>query len=271
MPDVGTPIKVPVAVVAAEAYNSVFGRLNLLLDLAWLPLLCVLAATLLPDYLKVYRGLPGLPTWPGEGMGLGAQDLLQAFVGLFAFNAFAVRWHQSLLFSSERQSPVGIFKGAWIRFILYSLVLYAISAALVGTMLIGSDTKTPLYFAPIAAVVIGLLWFASLRCSLLFPAAAYGRPMGVKEGWLALRGNTWRVFACCVIACIPVIMIFAVAVSGVFVGFHLDRLDGQTVPVGFFLLRGVIDTCLSFIVVALSASVLSSFYRRILLRGLGVF
>jgi hypothetical protein len=271
MPEAGTSIKVPVAVVAAEAYRSVFGRLNLLLDLAWLPLLCVLAVTILPDYLKIYRGLPGLPTWRGDGLGLGAGDLLQAFVGLFAFNAFAVRWHQSMLFSSERQSPQGIFRGAWIRFILYSLLLYLISAGLVGTMLVASSKDTPLYVAPVAGVVVLLLWFTSLRCSLLFPAAAYGRPMSFKESWQALGGNTWRIFACGLVACIPVIMIFAVALSGVFVGFHLDRLTDEPMPLGFFLLRSVVDTCLSFLVVALGASVLSSFYRRIVLRGLGVF
>ena len=65
-------------------------------------------------------------------------------------------------------------------------------------------------------------------------------------------------------------LLVIVLLSGVSTELHLDQ-TGAIVPLGFFILRGVIETCMNFLIVALGASVLSTFYRRILLRGLGTF
>ncbi len=49
------------------------------------------------------------------------------------------------------------------------------------------------------------VWLGMVRLSLLFPAAAYGRKLGLGAAWRAMRGNTWRVVACGLLAGVPLI------------------------------------------------------------------
>ena len=192
---IGAPIKVPVTEVMAEAYRAVFGRLNLWLDLAWLPLLIVLAATIVPGYLRVYQKLPGLPAWSGDGFGLSLENLAEALVALLCLSAFAVRWYQSLLFREPQQAPQGVFVGAWLRFLAYMLLLYLVAATLLTGMLLANVDGVPSYIAPVAGVAAFGAWLGTVRCSLLFPAAAAGMPLSIATAWRALGGNTWRLFA----------------------------------------------------------------------------
>jgi hypothetical protein len=270
MADVGTRVIVPVAVVAVEAYRAVFGRIAMLFDVAWLPLLVMLAASLLPGYLTTYLGWFTLPSWQGDAVGLGAGDLVEAVAGLFCLNAFAVRWHQRMLFSGEREPPKALFFAAWMRFLGYTFLLYIVSAVLMTALVVAGADGAPAYIAPIAGMAASLVWVGTMRCALLFPAAAYGKPLSLAAAWRIARGNTWRLFGCGIVACLPVIMALVLILSGIFAGLHLDQAPDK-LPLGFFILRGLIGTCANFIVVALGASVLSGFYRRIVLRGLGLF
>jgi len=267
MVDAQTRVTVPIAEVAAEAYRAVFGRLGFLLDLAWLPLLIMLAAALLPGYLRFYLGWNAFPHWNGDAVGFNVEDLIQALAGLLCLNAFAVRWHQAMLFAGERSAPSGLFVGAWLRFLLYTLLLYLVSAGLVAALLLADAANAPAYLAPLAILLSLLLWIGTVRCSLLFPAAAFGRPLGVVPAWRAMRGNAWRLLGCGFIACTPMLLALVLILSGVFAGLHLDQLSGPP-PIGFFILRGVVETSANILIVALGASVLSAFYRRIMLRAL---
>lgn len=266
MAKAGTRAKVPVAEVMAEAYRTVFGRLSLLLDLAWLPLILVLAAAILPGYLRFYhgigRGIDALSGAPGNTLGFGVDDLIEALVGLFCLSAFAVRWYQSLLASSG-QAPSDRFLGAWLRFLIYMVVLYLVAAVLLIAMLVVDTAGLPDFVAPVAAVAIIAAWLAPLRCSLLFPAAALGQPMSVGAAWRMMAGNTWRLFATVMLASVPTVFIVAMVMSSIAAALGLDSGGDTPPPLGFFLLRGVIASCADFLVVALSASVLAGFYRRI--------
>jgi hypothetical protein len=262
MADAGTRVKVPVAEVMIEAYRGVFGRLSLLLDLAWLPLLILLAATILPGYLRLYQHVFAFPAWPGDEYGLTFENLIEALVGLLCLSAFAVRWYQSLLFNNRRPVPDGIFLGAWLRFLVYMLLLYLIAAALLTAMLLADVDGTPSYFAPVAGAAMFVAWLAPVRCSLLFPAAANGTPLSIAQAWQALGGNTWRLFATVMLVSVPAVFVVAMILSAFFAGFQLDFGDGPP-PIGFFLLRAVIGSCADFLVVALGASVAAGFYRRL--------
>jgi hypothetical protein len=263
MADAGTRIKVPVAEVMVEAYRSVFGRLNLLLDLAWLPLLILLAATILPGYLRLYQHLVAFPAWTGDEYGLTFENLIEALVGLLCLSAFAVRWYQSLLFSERRPAPEGVFRGAWLRFLAYMMLLYLVAAALLTAMLLIDVDGAPTYLAPAAGAAIFIAWLAPVRCSLLFPAAASGKPLSIAQAWQALGGNTWRLFATVMLVSVPAVFVVAMILSAFFAGFHLDSLGDDPLPIGFFLLRAVIGSCADFLVVALGASVAAGFYRRL--------
>lgn len=261
------PVLVPIAETAAAAYRAVFGRLGLLLDLAWLPLLVMLAATLGPGYLHLYLGWHALPAWRGDKYGLRTEDLVEALASLLCLNAFAVRWHQVMLFPEEHGAPAGIFTGAWLRFIGYTLLLYLVSAGvLAALLLVTAQQGGAAYIVPIAGVLITFVWVGMVRCSLLFPAAAFGTPFGFAAAWRAMRGNSWRLLGSGIITCAPPMMIVIVVLSGVSSALHLDE-QAAHVPFGFFILAGVVETCTNFIVVALGASVLSIFYRRIVMRG----
>ena len=263
--------RVPIAEVAAEAYRSVFGRLGLLLELAWLPLLILLAATLLPGYLHLYLGLHNqLLDWHSAPLGFGVEEAIEGIAGILCLNAFAVRWHQTILFGGERNTPAGLFPGALARFLLYTLVLYFVFAGLFVALLLADTDAAPAYLAPVAGTLVLLVWVGMVRCSLLFPAAAFGRPLGIGAAWRLMRGNSWRLLGCGFIACAPVTLTVLLLLSGVLSLFHIEQFD-ERVPLGFFILRGVIETCTNILVVALGAAVLSAFYRRITLRGLGSF
>jgi hypothetical protein len=266
MADAQTRVIVPVAEVAAEAYRAVFGQFGLLLDLAWLPLLVMLAAALLPGYLDFYLGWNAIPRWDSDAFGFNVEDLIQALAGLLCLNAFAVRWHQAMLFAGVRSAPSGTFLGAWIRFLLYALLFYLILAGLFAALLIGSAESAPAYLAPVAGLLATILCVGTVRCSLLFPAAAFGKPLGMARAWQAMRGNAWRLLGCGFIACTPMLMVLVLILSGIFTALHLDQLPGR-LPLGFFILRAVIETCTNLVIVALGATVLSTFYRRIMLRA----
>ncbi|HLI21689.1 MAG TPA: hypothetical protein VKV32_11255, partial [Stellaceae bacterium] len=262
MPNAGTRIKVPVADVMAEAYRSVFGQLSRLLDLAWLPLLLVIAATILPGYLRVYQRLPGLPAWSGDPFGLSFENLGEALIALLCLSAFAVRWYQSLLFRGSRQPPRGMFLGGWLRFLAYMLLLYFVAALLLTVMLLADSDGAPPWLAPVLGAGIFAAWLAPVRCSLVFPAAAIGKPLSLSGAWQALGGNTWRLFATVMLVSVPTVFIVAMILSAIFAGFHLDGSEDAP-PLGFFLLRGVIGSCADFLVVALGVAVVGSFYRRL--------
>src|ERR1700749_718908 len=230
----GARIKVPVAEVMVEAYRGVFGRLNLLLDVAWLPLLLLLAAAILPGYLHLYRGLAAWPSWRGDQFGLSIENAIEALTGLLCLTAFAVRWYQVSLFTGSRAAPTGIFVGAWLRFLLYTLLLYLIAALLLVAVLLADRDGVPDYIGIIAGAAMMAAWLAPVRCMLLFPAAAIGKPISIAAAWRGLGGNTWRLFATVMLVSIPVVFVTAMIVSAFFAGFHIDASGDKLPPLGFF-------------------------------------
>lgn len=259
----GTRIKVPVAEIMVEAYRGVFGQLSLLLEVAWLPLLLLLAASILPGYLHLYRGIAGFPAWRGDRFGLTAENLIEALTGLLCLTAFAVRWYQVSLFTGGRSAPAGIFLGAWLRFLLYTVLLYLIAAALLVVLLLTDRDGVPDVVGLVAGAAMMAAWLIPVRCMLLFPAAAIGKPLSIGAAWRGLGGNTWRLFVTVMLVSIPLVFITAMIVSAFFAGFHIDAAGDQLPPLGFFLLRGVLSTCGNVLVVALCAAVIAGFYRRL--------
>jgi hypothetical protein len=259
----GTRSKVPVAEIMVEAYRGVFGQLNLLLETAWLPLLLLLAAAILPGYLHLYSGLIALPTWRGDQFGLSIENSIEGLTGLLCLTAFAVRWYQVTLFTGARSAPTGIFLGAWLRFLLYTLLLYLIAGLLVVALLLSDQKGVPDYVGLVAGAAMMAVWLAPIRCMLLFPAAASGKPLSIAAAWRCLGGNTWRLFVTVLLVSIPVMFVTAMIVSAFFAGFNIDASGDQLPPLGFFLLRAVFSSCGNVLVVALSAAVIAGFYRRI--------
>jgi hypothetical protein len=248
--------------VMVEAFRGVFGQLSLLLDVAWFPLLVLLAADILPGYLHSYGHIPW-PVWRGDQLGLTLENVIEAVAGLLCLTAFAVRWYQVALFTAANPAPAGLFLGAWLRFVLYTLLLYLIAALLILAMLLADRDGVPDYVALLTGAAMMAAWLAPVRCMLLFPAAAAGKPLSIAAAWRSLGGNTWRLFVAVMLVTIPVVFVTAMVVSAFFAGFHIEAYGDKAPPLGFFLLRGVLSTCGNVLVVALCASAIAGFYRRL--------
>lgn len=263
MAQAGTAMKVPVTEATGDAYRLVFGRLSLLFDLAWQPLLILLAVTILPGYLELYRGVPGLPPWFGDTFGLGFENIIEAIVGLLCLSAFTIRWYQVLLLPGRQSPPRGIFAGAWLRFLGYIVLLYVVAALLLAAMLLANGETMPSYLAPIAGLGAIAVWLATVRCSLVFPAAAIGAPLSLLDAWRRMRGNSWRLLATMLLVSVPTVFLVATVFASILAALHIDSFGDDTPPLGFFLLRGVIGSCANFLVVALNGAALAGFYRRL--------
>lgn len=269
-------IKVPIAEVVIIAFRAVFGRLGLMLELAWLPLLVLLAAVLLPGLVTKYV-MPQAGHAAASHPALGPGDLAVDAISLLCLNAFAVRWHQLSLFADIRTVPRRLFLRAWARFVAYTLLISILVYLLVLALFaVAASTSRPPADDPGAVGLVALatalafaLGLAIARCSLVFPAAACGEPLGLVAAWRQMRGNTWRLIGATVMVIVPIVFTVGLVLNRILGAAGLDSPEGllSDPPLGFFLLAGVVDVVLRFIFVALGATILSEFYRRILRRG----
>jgi hypothetical protein len=264
------PVKIRIGEVAATAYRLVFGRLGLALELGWLPLLVMLAAELAPDAIELLRPLPADAAAPP----IRIADIIGIVAALLCLNAFAVRWYQALLqVAIAAAPPRRVFLVAWVRFILYTVIFSlpaagsAIAFALTGASPTAADDASRLLVAAIALPSL-VLALAVLRLSLVWPAAAQGFPMGWRAAWRAMRGNTWRLLAVMFVVYVPIFVTAAAALAIVLAAAHIEIEQAMAHPtLGVVLLQGVLDTLVRFIVIALGATVLVEFYRRLVLNA----
>ena len=267
-----SPVRIPVATVTVAAYRFVFTRLGLFLELAWLPLLLLLAVAIMPVWLPLLVA-------PGNDSAVLRllPDVAQLVAGGLCLTAFAVRWHQMALFPGpEAASKPSWFK-PWLRFLLYTLAFYLVNLAMMAVVVqfssgggdVSEGEQVLVLSAALAMVFPVLLGMA--RLSLLLPAAAYGQPLGLVNAWSLMHGNTWRLVACGLLAGLPLVLAVVVVLGAVFSALDLQLSDLQsgdaalTPPMGLFLLEGVIDTVVNFLIVALGASILVDVYRRLVL------
>jgi hypothetical protein len=262
-------IKVPIGEVAVIAYRAVFGHPGLILELGWLPLLVMLAAAIGPGMLTEYSA-------PHDGGQSGdwVFDILGAGISLLCINFFAVRWHQAMLLVEPRTVPRRLLIGAWLRFLLYTLIFNVVTIGLLEGFAVpgpgtGGEAEGQAPVALAAAALVVAISLAMTRCSLLFPAAARGRPVGWLEAWRTMRGNTWRLIGTTFLVVTPVILLVYVILNRLFAALHItDPAElAAHPPPGLLLLGGVLEVVLTFLFVALVASILSEFYRRIVLRS----
>lgn len=259
-------VRVPVVEIAVETYRLVFGRLDLVLELGWLPLLVLLAATILPDLLLA-RTAP-----PAAALGFTLPDTIEAVVAIFSLNAFAVRWHQVVLYGRAQAIPAGLFRRSYARFLLYTAALYLVSlllmaaiiAAVAGGIGAGMASNGAALGAVLAAGIASVLvWLVSARLALLFPAAALGTPLSPLAAWRLMRGNSWRLIGCGFLTCAPFVFAVATVLMGLLSAAHVGGATVAAPSLGFLLLRGITDTVTNFVIVALGATILCGFYRHI--------
>lgn len=177
-----------------RAYRTVFDHVQLAVEMALLPYLIVLAVELVS--LLVGQG----------GIGGRIVGALVHALGLLLFGAvFVVRWHRFVLLSETVGGE--LLPPGWREFVVAGIKIGAIVFA-GWIMLIGIALLPPFFITvPLTAAGGVALTLGALRVSLIFPAAAIGRPVPLRAAWDAIAGNFWRLFACAFACYFPFVVL----------------------------------------------------------------
>jgi hypothetical protein len=223
---------------SGRAYRAVFNNLQLVGEMALLPLLIVLAAELVALFL------------PGGGF---VGRLLEAMVELVAFlvfgTIFVVRWHRFILLGESVSS--GLFPPGWTPLFIAGVKLGALVFAGWVVLVFVAILPPHLLTIPLTAAGGIALTLFSMRVSLIFPAAAIDRPVGLATAWGWVAGNFWRLFVCLIVCYLPFVIaqFFINAVATMF-------------PALFWIVFEALRLVVSFAGIAVVAALLSHLYRE---------
>lgn len=128
----------------------------------------------------------------------------------------AVGWHRFVLLDEPTQLPVPPFRGdrmlayfgRLLQTMLIALVLVVavmIPGALVANAVQGSANSIIVILPPLVAFVA--MFVFGYRLAPMFPAAAVGRPVSMREAWAATRGATGTLFLLAIVSVIGSILI----------------------------------------------------------------
>jgi hypothetical protein len=221
-----------------RAYRAVFDQLRLVAEMALLPYFIVLATVLVALLM------------PGGMFGGVLAGLIHA-IGFLLFGAvFIVRWHRFVLLGETVSD--GLIPSGWREFVVAGVKLGAIVFA--GWLVLVLVAALPPHVLTIPLSGIGgvALTLLALRVSLIFPAAAIGRPVGLQTAWGWIEGNFWRLFACSFASYFPFVIV-QILISG------LSRMFPSLLGMVFEALR----LAVAFIGAAVIAALLSHLYRDI--------
>jgi hypothetical protein len=128
----------------------------------------------------------------------------------------AVGWHRFVLLDEPIRSPAPPFRGdrmlayfgrllqtMLIAFVLVVAVM--IPSALLANAAAGTATTIIAALPPLIAFVA--MFVFGYRLAPMFPAAAVGRPVGMREAWASTRGATGTLFLLAIISVIGSILI----------------------------------------------------------------
>jgi hypothetical protein len=223
----------------SRAYRAVIDNAQLVGEMALLPYLIVLGFQLVA--LLVASG----------GMFTRALAGLMEAVGVLLFGTvFIVRWHRFIL--RGEAVGAGLIPPGWTPFLFAGVKLGI--AVFAGWLILIIVAALPPHFLTAPLVMIGglALSLAALRVSLIFPAAAIERPIGLQTAWDWLAGNFWRLFVCALACTVPFAIVEMVIawVGGIF-------------PSLTWIVFAAAQLAVSFINAAVMAALLSHIYRDI--------
>ena len=271
----GTARKVPVWRTAVASYRFVFANLGRFLALGWLLMLAAAAPQI---FATLVMGEPS--GWSAESFqespAHALANVLISGVYYAMHVVFAVRWHRFYLLDERRSVFSEILAARNWRFLGYVLLLALVpylpmlimlivgwGAALSGVRLPPEGMVAELSAAIFIFAWLGtfILYFVFVRFSLVLPAAAVDRPIGLSESWRRLGGNTWRYIGAIILVLIPAIIVGLIVVA-LFVPFLIAGLPGggQGPFVTFIVVWNIL---FGFFATAVGITVLSIFYRHI--------
>ncbi len=241
------PIKVPVLDSVGRAYIEVFGQSERFLRLAAVPLVLGL--------------ILGVPESLGPRFDLIPHQLSLALATIgstLLSMAFSVRWYRFILL--KEPSPT-LFGPGFLRYLGLVLLLFLPPTLVAGTEVALISGPSPDNVSALLASIgaLGLLLVA-VRFSLAPAAAACGFPMSLREAWGSLKGNFWRLFGAMMLCGIPAILVYGLVIRLTMRGMGTG---GQT-NIGMLLVAQAAQGIVGYLLLALSASLVAVFYRRIM-------
>ena len=219
------------------AYRAVFDRLQLVGEMALLPFLIMLAIEIAAHFLLSQ----------GSMMGAGIMGIVLGIAQLVFALVFIVRWYRFLVLGETVGGgliPPGWAASLVVMVKLILLMLAAIVPIALITMFI------PVIGAPLSVVGAIAIGLASIRVSLIFPAAAIDQSITFRIAWDWLEGNYWRLVA----------TEFACYLPFVVAGYVL-RMIGRTLPSLFSIIFDALQLAVSFAGWAVVGAVLAHVYR----------
>jgi hypothetical protein len=220
------------------AFRAVLDNTQLVIEMALLPFLIVLAI----EFVAVLTAHGGI-----AGQVLAA--LIRALGVLLFATVFIVRWHRFILL---RETVGGeLLPPGWREFLITGVKIGGI--VFIGWTLLVLIALQPPYFLTIPLSGIGgvALTLFALRVSLVFPAAAIGRPVALRTAWDWVEGNFWRLFACGFACYLPFIVLQM-----------LIGAIGSAFPSLLWLVFDALRLVCSFVGAAVVAALLSHLYRE---------
>ena len=221
--------KIDIAASVRGAYTLVMDNTRTAVELAWLPFAIIAGA----EILELLLGAGGL-------LGRALGGLIAAIASALFVTTFFVRWNRFVLLG-ESISP-GLLPPGWGAAFWAGIKIGLLIA--VPTIVLG------IIAAPLAVIAGIALILASVRVSLVFPAASVERPISFRQAWDAVAGNYWRLFGCLVLCALPFVIVQAI----------LGAI-GAALPSVLALVFQIAGLAVQFAAIAVSASLLSDVYR----------
>lgn len=185
-----------------RAYRAVLDNAQLVGEMALLPYLVVLGIAAIEWlFFGASLGLVSAGNVVSGIVAFGFSAIVAlgvAIVMALAFSVFVVRWHRFVLLGEATSG--GPIPPGWPEFVVAAIKLGII--LFVGWMVLLVVALLPPHVLTVPLSGLGgvALTLLSLRVSLIFPAAAIGRPLALRTAWDLTADNFWRLlvaaFAC---------------------------------------------------------------------------
>ena len=249
MPDRSSKItKLPVWRTAKAAYLVIFHNPQLAMKLGIIPLAFVIFPAILQGYLWGGMTMTEMSAAMTDNTGLFILLSVVGWVSYLATIPMITAWHRMVIRGhadpdSRIRYSIGRNEGSYLwKVFLFGLliILIYIFAVLVSFLpaifisAFASQATQDTSFATIitmlvSASVLFIVFGFVLRLSLVFPAAAVGKPIGFRKSWRESRGNTWRLFAAVCLGFLPS-LVMPVVVNGLLFNFWVFDVANATMP-----------------------------------------
>jgi len=222
-----------------RAYRAVLDNIQLAAEMALIPFVIVFACEFAPVL------LPG-----GEAAGQVSAALIEAAGFLIFGSVFVVRWQRFVLLG-ESVSTAPVPPG-WVPFFVSGVTLFAVLFA--GWAVLVIIVVLPPHILTMTLTGVGgiALTLFSIRVSLIFPAAAAGRLVGMHTAWGWVSGNFWRLFVCLILCYMP----FVIANSAI-------AAIAAISPLTLRIVFAALSLAVSFAGIAVVAALLAQLYREL--------